>query len=237
PPPLDNPFIVNPGNGPRVKDTETFLSSFFCPPVSLSDRNCAQFARDEILTVLYAVLPRELALIVWYNKTRDIDRICPACQRLYRVGDSLVDPISGELVDMNNPETPPQLFREQLLSGMCSFPCFFLASYSSHPYTTEVARGAWGLLYDELHAQTRSLLDATDPSTAAILRYGFAALTPSMTEESKSGSDERGLGRAMRMTRKKDLGLGEVLEALAWYEEEGQRSTMGEQLVDHTGHR
>lgn len=108
-----------------------------------------------------------------------------------------------------------------------SFPCFFLASYSSHPYTTEVASGSWGHLFDELDAHTRSLLDATDPSTAAMLRYGFSAWSPSLTDERKNdGFSDQGLGRAMRMTRRKDLGLGEVLEALAWYEEERRTTGM-----------
>ena len=35
--------------------------------------------------------------------------------------------------------------------------------------------------------------------------------------------EDRGLGRAMRMTRRADLGLGEVLEAVRWYREEGRR--------------
>lgn len=61
---FDNPFITNPGNGPRVKDTEAFLTSFFCPPLSLEDKDCAAFAREEVLTVLEAVLPtREVALV------------------------------------------------------------------------------------------------------------------------------------------------------------------------------
>lgn len=104
-----------------------------------------------------------------------------------------------------------------------SLPCFFLASCSSHPYTEEVALGAWGRLSDELDAQTRSLIDATDPRTAAILRYGLAAFTPSDEERPESEIDDKGLGRILRMTRRKDLGLSEVLEALSWYETEREK--------------
>ena len=92
----------------------------------------------------------------------------------------------------------------------------------------EIASGAWGLLSDELDAQVRSLLDATDPRTAAILRYGLAACTPSQSED-QDINDDQGLGRVLRLTRRKDLGLGEVLEALAWYEKEKQAAEVNRQ--------
>ena len=60
---LDYPFIVDPGNGPRVKDANAFFSSFFCPPPSLDDVACASFTKPEILSVLETVLPREIALV------------------------------------------------------------------------------------------------------------------------------------------------------------------------------
>ncbi|OCB85984.1 hypothetical protein A7U60_g6879 [Sanghuangporus baumii] len=216
-----NPFIVDPGNGPRVRNMDAFLSSFFCPPVAVDNDECMMFSREEFVSVLESVLPREVALIAWYNKTRTHERICPACQRTYRLGDTLADPISGELINTNDRRTPPHVLREQQLSGFCSFPCFFLASYSSHPYAAEVAQGTWGLRSDELSPQVRSLLDATDPRTASILRYGLAACTPSLLEGTENISNDQGLGRLLRLTRRKDLGFGEVLEALAWYEREG----------------
>ena len=87
-----------------------------------------------------------------------------------------------------------------------------LASYTSRPYVADVARGAWGLQFEELDAQTRSLLDATDPGTAAFLRYGRAALqSASQGWDETARMDDLGLGRAMRMTRWPDLGLGELL--------------------------
>lgn len=109
--------------------------------------------------------------------------------------------------------------RGSLTSLTGSFPCFFLASYSSHPYSAEVAQGTWGLRSEELDPQVRSLVDATDPRTAAILRFGLAACTPSLLEGADM-KDDQGLGRVLRLTRRKDLGFGEVLEALAWHEKE-----------------
>ncbi|KAH8114894.1 hypothetical protein DFH11DRAFT_1508075 [Phellopilus nigrolimitatus] len=230
---LQNPFITDPGNGPRVKDTAAFLSSFFCPPPALDDAACAAFAREEVLTVLEAVLPREVCLIVWYNKTRKYGRICPACQRLYRLGDSLVDPVSGAPVDVRDPQTPPQVLREQQLSGICMWPsslsCFLLSAYTSHPYVHEITLGAWGRLHAEIDAQTRALLDATDPRSAALLRYGLAVWE---AEGMEKGMEDQGLGRAMRMTRKENMGLGEVLEALAWYEEEKRKEREEDQNHD-----
>ncbi|TDL26977.1 hypothetical protein BD410DRAFT_783093 [Rickenella mellea] len=55
------PFIEDPGNGPRVKDTRAFLRSFFALPPSLDDPTCAYFARDGVLAALLELLPEEIA--------------------------------------------------------------------------------------------------------------------------------------------------------------------------------
>jgi len=56
--------------------------------------------------------------ILWYNKSRATGRICPACQRLYRLGDVLPDHLNDEFGQpVNLPH--PQLDREQQISGLC----------------------------------------------------------------------------------------------------------------------
>jgi hypothetical protein len=136
------PYIYDPGNGPRVKDTRAFLSSYFAQPVLLSDPLCAEFAKDEILQMLLTVLPEEIALvrtffqyrsscistflvvqILWYNKSRGSGRICPACQRLYCIGDVLQDHHDHQLKPSWS-EPAPQLQREQQISGICKHPSF-----------------------------------------------------------------------------------------------------------------
>jgi hypothetical protein len=57
------PPIHDPGNGPRVKNIHVFLGSSFCSPPSMDDELCAEFAQEEMLDMLYTVLPRELALV------------------------------------------------------------------------------------------------------------------------------------------------------------------------------
>lgn len=57
------PYIHDPGNGPRVRDTRTFLTSFFAHPPSLEDPLCAEFAQEEVLQMLMTVLPEETALV------------------------------------------------------------------------------------------------------------------------------------------------------------------------------
>lgn len=135
---LNTPFVTDGGDGPRVKDIEKYLSSFFCPPVSLDNHDCARYDRVEILTVLKSTLPHEFALVsnldlitksilnymnyqknVWFNKSRTFNRICPACQRLYRLGDSLLDPVNGGMLCIEDPNTPYQVLREQRISGIC----------------------------------------------------------------------------------------------------------------------
>jgi hypothetical protein len=61
----DTPYIYihDPGNGPRVRDTRTFLSSFFAQPPAMDDPLCAEFAQEEVLQMLMTVLPEETALV------------------------------------------------------------------------------------------------------------------------------------------------------------------------------
>lgn len=57
------PFIHDPGNGPRVKNMNTFLSSPFAAPPSLDDPLCAEFAQEDLVDMLCQVLPEETALV------------------------------------------------------------------------------------------------------------------------------------------------------------------------------
>lgn len=135
---IATPNIYDPGNGPRVRDTHAFLSSFFAHPPALDDELCAEFAQEEILQMLCTVLPEDIALvrlsvsvgsqvsiasqILWYNKSRATGRVCPSCRRLYTLGDVLPDLVqdSPKLF----PETPsPYLAREQEISGLCGRSC------------------------------------------------------------------------------------------------------------------
>ncbi|KAL8638597.1 MAG: hypothetical protein Q9226_008981 [Calogaya cf. arnoldii] len=62
-----------------------------------------------------------------YNKTRDFDRICPSCHRIYCVGEG---PRAYQSVDefINRPrsssEVEPKVQAEQDQSGACCRPCF-----------------------------------------------------------------------------------------------------------------
>ena len=59
---------------------------------------------------------------LWYNKSRATARICPACQRLYRLGDVLPDHLASEDA-RSAPNAPPlpYLAKEQELSGLCEY--------------------------------------------------------------------------------------------------------------------
>lgn len=91
------------------------------------------------------------------------------------------------------------------------------------------------MLAHELSAQTRALLDTTDPATAALMRYGIDAWEVSQDlDRARLGEqgfqtaaalDDLGLGRGLRMTRRVDMGLGDVLKALEWAEEGGREVT------------
>ncbi|EMD35166.1 hypothetical protein CERSUDRAFT_97088 [Gelatoporia subvermispora B] len=184
---LRTPFIQNPGSGPRVRDTRAFLVSTFAAPPSFDDPLCAEFAQEEVLEMLCAILPEETALILWYNKSRGNARICPACQRLYRLGDTLpdhLDPSEAKGSSTLDQQPSPYLLREQELSGLCSPVCFILAAYN---YPGAI-RSTWGRVAEELDDETWRLLDAPGAQ-----------------------QNDIGLGMLVKMTRCHDLGLGQLL--------------------------
>ncbi|GLB44609.1 hypothetical protein LshimejAT787_1702360 [Lyophyllum shimeji] len=183
------PFIHDPGNGPRVRDTRAFLESkFFAQPPALDIPLCAEFAQEEVLQMLMTVLPEEIALILWYNKSRATSRICPACQRLYRLGDVLPDHLDdGTSKPKIETRPSPQLEREQTLSGLCSPVCFVVASFN---YPGAI-RSAWGRAEDELDDHTWALLNGPEEGNAL-------------------GDVGMGLGMLMKMTRLHDLGLAQL---------------------------
>ncbi|KAJ7682884.1 hypothetical protein B0H17DRAFT_942495 [Mycena rosella] len=184
------PFIHDPGNGQRVRDMRAFLTSpfNFAQPPALDDPLCAEFSQNEVLQMLCTVLPEETALILWYNKSRSTSRICPACQRLYHLGDVLRDHLEGEdehaRVDQR---PPPQLEREQEISGLCSTMCFILASYN---YPAAI-KSAWGHTAEEMDDEAWALLNSS----------GEGHATTGMSV---------GLGMLVRMTRLHDLGLAQL---------------------------
>ncbi|KAJ6614668.1 hypothetical protein B0H10DRAFT_2221067 [Mycena sp. CBHHK59/15] len=181
------PFIHDPGNGPRVRDTRRFLtSSFFAQPPALDDLLCAEFAQEEVLQMLCTVLPEETALILWYNKSRSTSRICPACQRLYRLGDVLPDHMDDEHKRIDQ-RPPPQLEHEQEISGLCSPVCFILASFN---YPAAI-KSAWGHTAEEMDDESWALLNSPGEGNA---NTGVSL----------------GLGMLVRMTRLHDLGLAQL---------------------------
>ncbi|EIW76688.1 hypothetical protein CONPUDRAFT_139423 [Coniophora puteana RWD-64-598 SS2] len=180
PPP---PYIYDPGNGPRVRDTRGFLSSFFAQPPALSDPLCAEFAQEEVLQMLHTVLPEETALILWYNKSRTKGRICPSCRRLYCLGDILPDLIGEDQASRPSEPRSPYLLREQTISGLCSPMCFILASFN-YPGAIKTT---WGRVAEEMDETTWNLLNGPG-----------------------EGHGDMGLGMLLKMTRLDDLGLGQL---------------------------
>lgn len=130
-------------------------------------------------------MPEELSLILHYNRTRLIDRICPACRRFYRLGDQLplLAPEPGSIDELDRQQEDSRTLREQEISGLCSFVCFSLACFN-YPG----ARGAWG--------RTAELLD---PWTTELLNGPGA------------GIPDQGMSDLVKMTRNHDLGIGYMI--------------------------
>jgi hypothetical protein len=90
-------------------------------------------------------LPSFRPQCLWYNKSRRIGRVCPACLRLYTLIDS-------------SPDASPRLLSEQIISGLCSPICFMLAAHRS----PTVAKVAWGRMAEDLDDATWELLDESE---------------------------------------------------------------------------
>jgi hypothetical protein len=56
--------------------------------------------------------------ILWYNKSRAKSRICPACLRLYNIGDEL-NSLTSEEDLTGKVALSARLLREQEMSGFC----------------------------------------------------------------------------------------------------------------------
>ncbi|KIJ18157.1 hypothetical protein PAXINDRAFT_110644 [Paxillus involutus ATCC 200175] len=180
--PLTAPNIYDPGNGPRVRNACAFLSSFFSQPPAMDDPMCAEFAQEEILQMLRTVLPEETAIILWYNKSRSIGRVCPSCRRLYNLGDVLPNLAQEGAKHYSEPQSP-YLSREQEISGLCSPLCFIMACFN-HPTAIKTT---WGRVAGEMDDYTWDLLNG-----------------PGV------GAGDKALSLLMKMTRLSDLGLGQL---------------------------
>lgn len=86
---IATPNIYDPGNGPRVRDTRAFLSSFFAQPPALDDELCAEFAQEEILQMLCTVLPAESAMVrlstEFAHRCQSLSRSCGTTRVVSRV--------------------------------------------------------------------------------------------------------------------------------------------------------
>jgi len=158
--------------------------------------------------MLCTVLPEETALILWYNKSRVNGRICPACQRLYRLGDILPDHMT-DAHDRSDSLPPPQLEREQEISGLCSPVCFILASFN-HP---GAIKATWGRMGSEM----------SDDAWASLNSPG-------------EGHGDMGLGLLLKMTRLDDLGLGQLCLPDVDFEEDGLQEDVGVVPSSSHGH-
>jgi len=130
--------------------------------------------------------------IMWYNKSRIESRVCPACHRLYRIGDVLPDLMGVEKAQVGSGIQQ----REQEISGLCKvFPIEREREITEHETGSPVCFGvasiefpgaikkAWGHTGDEMDETEWDMLDVE--------------MGP-------------GLGLVVKMTRLDDLGLGQL---------------------------
>jgi hypothetical protein len=63
PPPKRHTYLSPSGNSPQLSGVREFIESSYASPPSLSDPECAVFAREDVFRVLCLFLPEELALV------------------------------------------------------------------------------------------------------------------------------------------------------------------------------
>lgn len=125
-------------NGPRVIDVVAFLESSYAARPSFDDRDCAEFACEEMKRIFSQLLPEDTGLVsteqipfgkchvltrfqmLWYNTSRKRARICPACRRFYNLGDKLAPHVLGSNPLEAEHEQDPRNEREQEISGICA---------------------------------------------------------------------------------------------------------------------
>ncbi|KAI0684059.1 hypothetical protein BC835DRAFT_1251213, partial [Cytidiella melzeri] len=197
---LRSPCVEDLGDGPRVRDVGVFLNSKVAAPVSLDDPLCAEFAQEEVLEMLCCVLPEETAMIAWYNLSRMKSRVCPACKRLYHLGDLTREPFAAKdeesdeeyttgIPENQDSETrreeSQKLHEEQCISGICSALCYLLVA---HNYPGAI-RSTFG----------RRAEDISDEAWDELNGPGAGA------------NDKMGLGMLLKMTRCHDMGLQQLM--------------------------
>jgi len=129
-------FLSSSPAGLHVSDFQAFAQSGFPAPVSNSQERShwatagnAQLVSRILCASPEGATPLEIqeANILVYNKSRDIDRVCPACLRWYRVGESFRSYSSLEEFRarpvLTQPEVGQDVVTEQDLSGICTREC------------------------------------------------------------------------------------------------------------------
>ncbi|KAG8752167.1 hypothetical protein FRC14_007280 [Serendipita sp. 396] len=93
---------------------------------------------------------------LWYNRTRSTHRVCPTCQRVYNVGDTLRAHVQGiDEPSVDTEQGHQQRLSEQYLSGICSVTCFALATYNFG----HAAVLAYSLSWRQLGPATQKVLE------------------------------------------------------------------------------
>ncbi|KZV98975.1 hypothetical protein EXIGLDRAFT_266118 [Exidia glandulosa HHB12029] len=110
------PFLKRSPAGLIVADVPAFLASQHADPVSSHPSRRRWLTPGEDLAELFAAQPTFGSILV-FNKTRDVQRICPICYRLYAVGEGVVG------LDPDVVEEGSKFFEEQEGTGICSSTC------------------------------------------------------------------------------------------------------------------
>lgn len=171
---------------------------------------------------------------MWYNHSRLKSRICPACRRLYHLGDATRDPFIDYDNDTEIPasrndigaqdarkqEESQRLYDEQRISGICT---------SARTVTVCV-----GLLKNPVLGSALCYLLVSHNYPGAVRStYGRRAehISDEVWDELEgpgAGAEDRlGLGAMLKMTRCHDLGLAQLIFPDAEWDTDQEDETAG----------
>ncbi|TFK54015.1 hypothetical protein OE88DRAFT_1732743 [Heliocybe sulcata] len=126
-------FLRRSGAGLHVTNVSQFLASSYADPVGPSEEHRGWVLGQDDVKRMFGGAP-DLGAIFLFNKQRETQRVCPACRRVYRVGEG----VAGTHLQTSSSER-----QEQELSGICSYPCAVVMG----------AADVMGKSADELHQQ------------------------------------------------------------------------------------
>ena len=176
------PYVSKSPVGFHVTDLQTFLQAHPTPTSKDPERHGFLGAEPQLRQMFpQDAAGRAACTLMIHNKTRDTERICPSCRRIYRVGEGPKEWDSFEAfmsrVNDTSSGVDSKIKEEQDLSGICNTLCFNILTVAEAEGWSVEQADAW------VKANMKEMVPIEDPD---ILEKWMIRKTTA-AEESASG--------------------------------------------------